>query len=383
VARRHLLAGAEFLSQARYEDARESFALALEARPLDEEALDGLAVASWKLGDARAAAEYFRRALRRDPGDLDRMSGLARACAARAGESRALADSAAALFARVLAEDPGRAELYLEAASVHDVLGDLPASIMLEMEALAAGSHGAKAPPLPARKLLRAKLYAEAFRAYAARVAEDTTDTESLRVHARLLMRLDRLRTAVRAYETILRREPASTTAIQERRNLAECLRRLGRWEEAARCGEALAAAEPGILRNHREAAEAWLEAGRPLESIRAADRALAANEDWLCLWFVRGRALEEQARREEAEGRTARSLFLLVEARENLARAAGEPDCGDSARRAVERVQDRVSRLSGENARAPERTERGPARDGEGSARGAPPPGSREGGGR
>lgn len=340
VYRRHLQAGREFLRRGLREEALESLELALELSPGAAEARRELGKVCRALGDARAAEEHFRRVLSAHPGDLEAQEGLAAAYADRCGEERAMADSALAWCARILEVDPGRVEAYLQAARVHEILGDLPTSIMMESQGRLVAAGDALVPsPQSGRRLLNARVYSEAYWMFRTQLARDAGDTESLRIIAHLDYRMGRAEAAVEAYQEILRREPQATTALQERKNLADCLAQLGRYEAAALCWEEVAEAEPEVLRHHSALAGAWLEAGRPERAVSALDRALSLPGRRGCLWFQRGAALEALAKTARGGGMLDLARRRRSEAIEAYGRALGEVDCAEQARRRREEL--------------------------------------------
>lgn len=284
--RREAAAGEEFFRQSRFGEACESFALAVAVCPDDPGAWAGLGRSALASGDAAAAVQAFRQALRLAPGELDRREALASAYAARAGESRASADSALAIFSAVLREDPSRVAAYRAAAEVHERLSDLPSAIMMEMQArLAAGQSASDGwPEALGRALLNARIYSEAARVYGDCAARASNGLECRRVDAYLRFRLGRWEEAAHAYEAILREAPETTTAESEERNLAESLARLGRLTESAARWDRLAVRVPEVERYVCEAVWTRLAAGRRSEALRIADAARGRHPDWECL---------------------------------------------------------------------------------------------------
>ena len=348
LCRKNFQTGQEYLKNQRYLDAKESFTLVVEACPEDADAHRQLGLTCLTMREYALAAESFEKARALRPDDPDLKVNLAIAYSYLARNYQTMADKALSLYLEVLESDPTRAAVFQNVGQIYAGQGKMPESIMMNMQALTLSGDTAEVelPEPQGRDWLTAKVFPQAYTFFKNRTERDTTDLGSLRILAYFYYRTKLWNPAIQAYETILAREPESATAFNEHKILSDALKKAGRFDDAVQHLEYVIEKEPDVMNNYYNLSGYYKDKGDYGRAVAIADKGLARNSNWGCLWYAKGEVKEAQAKARQDAKVYAEAIALYEEAKGFFSRAVGDSQCGANGAKQVERQDALIKRV-------------------------------------
>lgn len=348
LCRKNFQTGQEYLKNQRYLDAKESFTLVVEACPEDADAHRQLGLTCLTMREYQLAAESFEKARALRPDDLDLKVNQAITYSYLARNDQTMADKALSLYLEVLEADPTRAGVYQNVGQIYAGQGKMAESIMMNMQALtlSADTADAELPEPQARDWLTAKVFPQAYAFFKNRTERDTLDLGSLRILAYFYYRTKLFKPAIDAYETILAKEPESATALNEHKILSDALKKAGRFDDAVQHLEFVIDKEPDVMNNYYNLSGYYKDKNDFGRAVAIADKGLARNGNWGCLWYAKGEVKEAQAKARQDAKAYDESIALYEEAKALFSRAVGDSQCGANGAKQVERQDALIKRV-------------------------------------
>jgi tetratricopeptide (TPR) repeat protein len=297
------------LRAGRFATAEAAFTDALAAGPDDADALAGRANARVALGDLSGAEADLNEALRLDPDRADLLIARTDLATRRGDLAAAEAD-----LARAISADPGNAEAFVRRANVarFRAQGD-PARYQAALDDL--GRALALDPESIAARLERVRVLLDraAFRGDPADLERALAELDALPagrggeagvlLRAGVLAAQGRVEEAQRLLGAPVVRSAADPPTSEAERSLVRAAVALAArdWSTAVTAARAAVETDETAWEAHRILAEAQIRAGDPAAALASAERLLAARPEDGPGFYLRGVALLQLGRRDEA----------------------------------------------------------------------------------
>ncbi len=265
------LAQAFRLHQAgRLEDARRQYEDLLRQRPQDPAVLRLLGAALCQLGEPQAGRDYLRQSLARDPGHVETLLNLGKAC----GQLKAWEEAAEA-FSEAIRLDANHLDAHFCLAGVHadqgrhaQALGHYSQVLALDPQYQAAWRGAGYSAMLMEQADDALAFYTQALKL-------DPRDSQSLSNRGALLARRGRNAEALQDFSQALEVDPSNAAAWN---NQAVALKELGQPEEAIRSVDRAVALDPRYADAWSNRGNIELVLGHPHQALADYERALAYN---------------------------------------------------------------------------------------------------------
>ncbi len=285
--------GVEFLQRGKPQQAASLYMDLLARQPGQPDALHLLAVAVFQLGDAKAAAEYARRAVEINPGSADYQSNLGRYHLALGGHERAREHLECAL--RLCPTHP---MALMNMALVLSALGQKPAAVEHLQQYVALREREPGGYINLGNLLAELNRHEEAMRCFSRALELDPALAEAENNLASSLQALGQMEQALEHYEAALRLRPGYPEAWS---NKGAALQALGQMEQARLCYEEALRLQPGLLQARGNMGNLLNDLGRPDEALVVFRQILQEAPQSAESWNNLGNCLQKLGRFEEA----------------------------------------------------------------------------------